>query len=260
VWVTKIASEKLMLRERLFLEWHQDTLGSGSTFAPAFIGHGLINRSDLGFLTMESLRPIKSVNSDQLFKLYSNCAHGQKLFKEGLLQASPDLESGTRIKDILMSLVCDFESESARTYIKQFFTERINTLPEHSDVLATIQTEIEKCYEILKPVDESLLGFVHGDFKVSNMMMDSSHQLKLIDFQYYCRGIRVWDLAFYFSKSKKSFSDTLEPFLNKLSTRSERQYLVFFYIFAVLLHPKQKVFKQKKLTHALTVLKKLVAE
>lgn len=253
-WITKIAPEMLLRREALFFKYHKNNLKENIGFAPDCMGYGLFKETDLEFLTLERLDKAKNITSDQVFELYSRSENGQKLFDSGLLKEARELESGTRIKDILISLVCDFNSEKAKNYIDDFFIERIEKLTDYSDELRNIQLVVKRSYELLRDVDESLIGFVHGDFKGSNMMLDSSKQLRSIDFQYYCQGIRVWDLAFYFSKSKLSFSEGMEPILNKLSTENERKYLVFFYIFAVLLHLKPSALKKKKCKPALDYL------
>lgn len=131
----------------------------------------------------------------------------------------------------------------------------MDKLPSYSDELSHIQSVINLNYKLLKDVDASLIGFVHGDFKKSNMMLDSKKELKLIDFQYYCQGIRVWDLAFYFSKSKLSFSKGLGIVLDKLPSENEKQYLAFLYIFALLLHSKESAFEKDKFRPVLEYLK-----
>jgi serine/threonine protein kinase len=253
-WITKIATEKLLIREALFFDYHKNDLEKESGFAANTMGYDSLKNTDLEFLTLEKLEEAKRITSDQIYNLYSKSKSGQALFDNGLLVAAPKLEPGTRIKDVLVFLVCDFESENAKDYIDNFFIERIEKLPKYCNQLLHIQFIIQECYEVLKNVDNSLIGFVHGDFKNSNIMMDSKKQLKLIDFQYYCRGIRVWDLAFYFSKSKQSFSKGLGPILDKISTENEKKYLVFFYIFAVLLHPKPSIFEKEKCKPALEYL------
>ena len=253
-WITKIAPEKLLRREALFFKYHEKNLRRDIGFAPEFMGNGLFMGTNLEFLTLKRLDKPKNITIDQVFELYSMSEVGQELFDNGLINDAEELESGTRIKDILISLVCDFNSEKAKTYIDDFFIERIENLPDYYDELLYIQSVIKKSYESLKDVDESLIGFVHGDFKRSNMMLDFNKQLKLIDFQYYCQGIRVWDLAFYFSKNKQSFSKVLESVLNKLPTEKEKRYFLFFYIFAVLLHIKPSALKKNKCKFALDYL------
>jgi hypothetical protein len=253
-WITKIATEKLLFREALFFDHHKNDLKKEAGFAPNTMGYDSLKNTNLEFLTLEKLVEAKRITTDQVYDLFLKSKNGKILFDNGLLLAAPELESGTRIKDILLSLVCNFESEKAKNYINNFFIERIEKLPNHCIQLRHIQSIIQESYEVLRNVDESLIGFVHGDFKNSNIMMDSKKQLKLIDFQYYCRGIRAWDLAFYFSKNKQSFSKGLGLVLNKLSTENEKKYLLFFYIFAVLLHPKSSVFEKEKCKPALEYL------
>ncbi len=254
-WIAKIAPEKLLQREAIFFEYHKNNFNEETGFAPNSMGYGSFENTDLEFLTLEKLAPSKKITLDQVYKLYSKSRDGQKLFDGGLLEAAPEIDTGTRIKDILTFLVCDFKSKKAKSYIDSFFIERMSALPDYSDELSHLQSVIDMNYELLKDVDASLIGFVHGDFKKSNMMLDSKQQLKLIDFQYYCQGIRVWDLAFYFSKSKLSFSKGLGVILDKLSTENERKYLAFLYIFALLLHSKESAFEKDKFKPVLGYLK-----
>lgn len=252
--ITKIAPEILLRREALFFKYHENNLDQESSFSPKFISYNTYNNTDLEFLTLEKLEERKTLTPEQVYELYLKSRRGGELFDLGLLQEAPRLNPGTRIKDILFFLVCDFESEKAKTYMDKFFIERIKALPDYANELLFIQSVIRKNYQLLRCVDKSLIGFVHGDFKGSNMMQDQNKSLKLIDFQYYCQGIKVWDLAFYFSKSKLSFSKGIGKILNNFSTENEKRYLVFLYVFAVLLHPKSSVFERDKYKPALEYL------
>jgi len=69
-----------------------------------------------------------------------------------------------------------------------------------------IEEALSKIRLNIGTVEKESLGFVHGDFKPSNMMLSRKGNLKLIDFQYWCYGIRVWDLAFFYQNKKKGLS------------------------------------------------------
>ncbi len=259
-WITKIAPNTLQIREALFYEYHEKFLNEKSLFAPKYIGYDILEKSELGILTIEKLNHAKNIYPSQIFDLFSRYEQGKNLFNNGLLNDAPKLKSGTIIRDIIVNLVCDFNSSNAESYINNFFLERIEKLPKHINELVYIQSEINKHYKSLKNIDKSLIGFVHGDFKPSNIMVDSKNQLRLIDFQYYCQGVRVWDLAFFFSKNKKPFSKSLKPFLKENLTENEMKYLLFFYIFSVLLHAKPSALKQKKCRPALDYLNSLMSK
>lgn len=259
-WITKIAPNTLQIREALFYEYHEKFLNEKLSFAPKYIGYDILKKSELGILTIEKLSHTKNIHPDQVFNLFSRYEQGKKLFNNGLLNDAPKLKPGTRIRDIIINLVCDFGSNKAENYISQFFLERIKQLPKYINELTYIQSEINKHYKSLKNIDKSLIGFVHGDFKPSNIMIDSRKKLNLIDFQYYCQGIRVWDLAFFFSKNKKPFSKSLKPFLKENLTENEIKYLLFLYVFSVLLHAKPSAFKQKKCRPALDYLNLLMSK
>ena len=255
-WVVKIAPDKLLRREALFFEYHKKSFNENTGFAPDSMGFSVLKDTGLAFLVLENMKESKKTSLNRVYDLYSESKCGKELFDMGLLENVPKLNAGTRIKDILIFLVCDFKSNEARNYIDVFFFERMRDMPEYSDEIFHIQSVIKKKYEALRNFDESLVGFVHGDFKESNMMISDNDRLKLIDFQYYCKGIEVWDLAFYLSKSKLSFSNGVELILNKLPTKNEKNFLLFFYVFALLLHSKSSAFKKDKFKPVLKCLSK----
>ena len=86
-----------------------------------------------------------------------------------------------------------------------------------------------------------MYGLVHGDFKKENIMTDEEGNFKVIDLQYFTYGIRVWDLAFYYSKESRGFTELYPKLLQSFSWRKiERDTFIFFYLVASALHVKKK--------------------
>jgi thiamine kinase-like enzyme len=79
---------------------------------------------------------------------------------------------------------------------------------------------------------------VHGDFKPQNILTDNDGY-KVIDCQYYTYGIRLWDLAFLYSKDVNGFSRIINH-IDAHDLRDEKLLLVFFYLIASLMSVKQK--------------------
>ena len=244
LWVTKFASSDMLERENIFLQWHKTEIEPVKQFAPKWITSGQLADSDIEFMVTENLTPIKKPNFQQVAELYQCCEGGGKLFKS--LNALPALKSGSRIRDVLIQLVCQFDSPQALLFLVDYFAERKTILSMFSKEMDLIQSTLSKAFSTIGTIDNESLGFVHGDFKASNMMADSEGRLKLIDFQYYCYGVRVWDLAFYLSKQKTNFEQSVPVVIKLLNLQTqEKMLLAFTYIIAVLLHPKPKRFAQQ---------------
>ena len=244
LWVAKIASKDLIAREMLFIKWHQETINSRDAFAPQYLTSGSIPETSIEFLVTEKLTPAKRITLDSTFNLYKSAAKANEFIKTQFeTNESMSLKAGSRIRDFLLNLVIQFKTCESKTFLNTFFAERKRLLPQFVDDLSSVENKINLIYRKINSEDPSLWGFVHGDFKKANMMEDSDGNLKLIDFQYNCYGVRVWDLAFYLSKDKRGFESSVIIVLNLLSNQNERDFLLFYYVVALLLHPNIKTFK-----------------
>ena len=244
LFVAKIASKDLISREMLFIKWHKETINSQDAFAPQYLTSGRIPETRIEFLVTEKLIPVKHITLDSTFNLYKNAAKANEFIKTQFeTNESMSLKAGSHIRDFLLNLVIQFKTRESKTFINTFFAERKRLLPQFVDDLSSVEDNINLIYQKINSEDPSLWGFVHGDFKKANMMEDSDGNLKLIDFQYNCYGVRVWDLAFYLSKDKRSFESSVINVLNLLSNQNERDFLLFYYVLALLLQPNIKTFK-----------------
>ncbi len=255
-YVTKFALTTVLKRERFFLQWHQNQIKPKKQFAPAWITGGDLEASTLSFMVMECLMPIKAPSFQQVSELFHRCQQGRKIFQ--LSDSVPVLEPGSRIRDVLVNVVCQFDSPNATQFLKTYFLERKQNLPGFQEKIVWIQAALNTLRQEIGGITHEVLGFVHGDFKASNMMGSSDGDLKLIDFQYWCYGIRIWDIAFFLSKQKKRFEKTGLVFIALLELSSkEKNLLIFSYIIAILLHPKLKQFNwqfKHQIVPALTML------
>lgn len=241
-WVTKFTLIDMVKRESFFLQWHQAHIELKKQFAPEWLATGQLGDSTISFMVMECLDPIKSPDFQQVAELYQRCQKGKAIFQK--IDSVPVLESGSRIRDVLVNLVCQFDSPNAKLFLKNYFVERKAQLLNFEKEMDEIQDTLNESLKEIGTVENEALGFVHGDFKASNMMVSAESILKLIDFQYWCYGIRVWDLAFFLSKQKTSFQKTVLVFIELLDlSEQEKKLMMFTYVIAVLLHPKSKQFK-----------------
>ncbi len=243
-WITKFALNKLLIRESFFLQWHQENIETKKQFAPEWLTSGQLGESNVLFIVSECLRPIKSPNFEQVAELYRACKAGGDIFQTiKTPHTLPPLEPGSRIRDVLVHLVCQFDSPDASVFLDHYIKERNILLSSFSTEMAYVQKTLKRTFLVIRENIHDCLGLVHGDFKASNMMLRDEKKLKLIDFQYWCYGVRVWDIAFFLSKQKIDFQRSVPVFIECLVlSEQEKKLLIFFYVVAVLLHPKPKQF------------------
>ena len=243
--VSKLSGLKLNLNEECFLKWHDQHIKSVDKFAPDFIAGGLVGvDNQFGFITTEKLSMIKNISDTNVFNLWKKLERGEGFFSSGL-NSEMSLSGGTRIQDVLLNLVGNTDSEKGKRFLKTFFDERQGYFSGMLDEMKLCYTQLNEAYEWVFSAEKiTEMGFVHGDFKQSNMMQSLDGNLKLIDFQYCSLGYREWDLAFYLSKVKsrgKLFKlQTLDTFEGSF----DKPRLIFFFIIASLLHSDDKKFNQ----------------
>ena len=240
--LSKISTPVLLDQEKTFFKWHQDRFRkSEGSFAPKYLTNGCIgNPCELEFVTIEYLESVKKASLNQAWDLFDRAEKGRD-FLEVSDQSHIEL-GGSRIKDVLSNFVANQDNESAARYISEFFQKRKLSLSGKAGVIDEIEKVLLAQISSEFPLQKDLYGFVHGDFKKANMLQNKQGKLLLIDFQYVCYGLRLWDLAFFLSKEKKRFEDCVLLILDKLESRQEKMVLVLCYVLAVMLHPNQKNF------------------
>lgn len=260
--LSKIACSKLLRQEENFLKWHQETYKSGlQGFAPNYTASGQLDAvSELDFVTIDFLKPVRTVAIDAIWGLFVRAESGHHFFTTSSFSDTSSTEGGSRIRNVLKHFVQEQDGNAAKTYVSTFFQERKAVLTDQVDRLNQIERVVLNQFESVLPLDSNLYGFVHGDFKKANMLFDQCDRLLLIDFQYVCYGLRLWDLAFFLSKEKKGFKGSVDFVFEKLESRQEKALLLICYVMAALLHPNEKNFEKTdlfKIKPALNLIKNL---
>ena len=159
-----------------------------------------------------------------------------------------ELEENTKIKSVLLNLVSQLDMKNAGSFVKKYLKEREALLISCNGLYKKLENLVSLYFSKISQENISFMyGLVHGDFKQENIMTDEEGNLKLIDLQYFTYGIRIWDLAFYYSKEKRFFTELYPKLLKIFSwTKIERETFIFFYILASLLHLKRKNLRKIK--------------
>jgi len=240
--LSKVAYSEQLVRERAFLQWHHESIAYTDSFSADLIVCGVLNETKrIEFLTTTRLKTVKKPNDELVWNLYSRSEAGIKFFSD-MYKDVPHLIGNSRIKDVLNNVVCNEDKLFVLRYLKQFFEDRRPQFMAFKSEMEQCENEVLGFYNSFPTDLVSSFGFVHGDFKSANMLETESGQLMLIDLQYYGKGFREWDLAFFLSKKKASFNRVFPFFAEQLSSDDQRKRLAFFYILAMLLHPKPEKF------------------
>lgn len=242
VAISKIEESSLADREYRFLTWQEEfranTLGA--------VPFGLTTVSEQGYscLITSVLEHPKVFSYSQAQQLFH--ALGQQPGKVSFLSLSGEKEGlkdeindSTRIKSILVHLVSQFGSENCESFYKTILQEREGVFKNNQDLFTTLQPLMNSIYTKLQSYDMTLHeGLVHGDFKQQNIM-ECGDSYRVIDCQYYTYGIRLWDLAFLYSKDANGF-DNIKQEIEKLPLLEDRLLVLFFYVIASLINVKKK--------------------
>lgn len=242
VAISKIEESALAEREYRFLTW-QKKYREGTLSADAigiikiehenyscFISSVLEQPEKFSYSQAEHLFHLMGKESD----LLSYLALGGS--KESLVD---EVDGTTKIKSILVNLVSQFGTGNADSFYKQFLSVRKALFLPDDVAYEHFQNLMHQIFDLLKTRDlQPYEGLVHGDFKAQNILRDGV-VYKVIDCQYYTYGIRLWDLAFLYSKDKNGFS-YIKDRIDTLPTLDEKLLVVFFYLLASLINVKKK--------------------
>jgi hypothetical protein len=248
VAISKVEDNLLAERECRFLTWQKKYRRGVLSAEPIGIVK-IDNESYTCFISsvLEHQTSFSYFRAEELFKLMGETPEllsylSLSGFKKDLAN---EIDGSTKIKSILVNLISRFNTENAENFYKEFLSVR--EVKFSSDKLAyeKLQDLMHNIYDILKKRDlQSYEGLVHGDFKPQNILKEDE-VYKVIDCQYYTYGIRLWDLAFLYSKNKNGFSD-IKNRIDTLPSLDEKLLVVFFYILASIINVKEK--RSKKIT------------
>jgi hypothetical protein len=240
VAISKIEEDSLAEREYRFLAWQEKYHKGALSAVPigvakiqgytCFISSVLEQPETFSYSLAERL--FQSMGEDS--ELLSHLALSG--FKEGL---SDEIDDSTKIKSILVNIVSQFNTEKSSLFYKAFLSERESLFLNNQMVFSKLSSVMNDVYDYLVTRDlKSYEGLVHGDFKSQNILQDGE-VYKAIDCQYYTYGIRLWDLAFLYSKDDDGFNK-LRICIDAFEKKDEKLIFIFFYLLAILINVKQK--------------------
>ena len=251
-FITKVAPTKLTLRERSFFDWQQKNISSVDCIAPNMLLYKELKVGSMSSLTMECLSLPKEYRPDAIIELYNRMGRLSESLptfpgvkKVGnILQF--EFEAKTKITSIIKYIVTQLHDPQAYIAAADFMDARSDIFESRKDEFEELKNFLLDSQFIKHKLDfEKHYGFLHGDFKRSNILSDTDDDLKVIDMQYYNYGARLWDMAFYCSKEKDGFEESYMKFILPLELDEiELRIFVFFYILAALLHVKKSNLKK----------------
>lgn len=241
--ISKIEMYKLAERENRFLQWQKEHHNNNLAAKP----FGITEKTEKGYACFVSsvLAEPKQFSYTKAKNLYQRLGVNPDLLsylatsgkKEAL---SDEIDDSTNIKSILTNLISKFGTGRAEEFYKELLSKNktLFSLTLTPPVFMDLQESMQKSYDVLSTVDiPSYEGLVHGDFKVQNILEDDE-LYKVIDCQYYTYGIRLWDLAFLFSKNEQFHS--IEHYIDEFELIEERLFIIFFYLLAIIVNAKKK--------------------
>jgi thiamine kinase-like enzyme len=245
--VTKIQKMDLADREVRFLKWHSKI--SGLDVSANYVGSGSVNKTNYGWLSSTVLFEIDEYEDRKIESLFHRMNISNEYLSDLSLNndaqsLSSEIVADTKIKNVLKNLVCKFPHNDSFDFIDKFIDDRAKWFVGNDALIQEFRLLPHQILDVVNISEiEKMYGFVHGDFKKQNIMKGLDESYRIIDLQYYTYGIRVWDLAFYYSKDELSFTKVIESInCNYTINRTELYVFILFYIVAASLHLKKKTY------------------
>ena len=243
--ISKLQNSLAARREYRFQSWQENYLDNRLA-AKAFL-LAPFRDENYSWVTGEILYPVKRFSDMEIKTIFDKLNVSHEKLKELSIDRNVEsliyeLEDNTRIKSVLLNLVSQIETEKAAKFTKKFLKERESLLVRTPGVYQRLETLFSVYFSSVSKADLSFMyGLVHGDFKKQNIMADEKGDYKVIDLQYFTYGIRIWDLAFYYSKDSRGFEEIYSELLHNFSWgKIERETFMIFYVIASILPLKNK--------------------
>lgn len=248
VYVTKKQNSNLNQIEDFFLRLVN---GASYNLAPELI-FANSSEGDFSHITTEYITPPLFISSKRIVELYFLLEKYSLMLKQkNDVVKSIKARQGMYVNynESVLKLVCNVHSLEGKKALINWMNCKLENNFSESE-LRFIKNSVSNFEStFLCGVDESYYGFVHGDFKPDNMMLNNMRKLVLIDFQHACYGPRVWDLAFLGSKGRYTFNKFMSSFLSDDFDENQKKLFAFLYIVSNLMYvevkDKQRVLKER---------------
>lgn len=246
--ISKIEKNELAERENRFLQWQKEYHNNILSAEP----YGITKKTEEGYTCFISsiLTEPKKFSYSKAKDLYQRLGNNSDVLKylaiNGKKESLVDeIDDSTNIKSILVHLVSKFSTENSEVFYKSLISRNKELFSLSSSVYNNLEECMQKSYSVLSVVNISAYeGLVHGDFKAQNILEDNQFY-KVIDCQYYTYGIRLWDLAFLYSKNEQFHK--IEHYIDEFELIEERLFIIFFYLLAIIVNAKKK--RVTKISH-----------
>lgn len=242
VAISKIEDRFLAEREHRFLTWQNNYRQNSLSATPL----GLVRVPDRDFSCFIStvLEHPVTFSYTKAIQLYQKLGQQPDLISYLALsgrkeELKDEIDASTNIKSILVNLISDFGSDNSEIFYKEFLQGKDNLFINNHNLFIKLIDLMDSIYKILNTYDLTrYMGLVHGDFKPQNIL-EYKDSYRVIDCQYYTYGIRLWDIAFLYSKDVNGFKALCCEFDN-FPLFEEKALLAFFYVIASLINVKEK--------------------
>ena len=243
--ISKLQNSVAAEREYRFQNWQENYVDNRLAPRPFLLAP--FKDKSYSWVTGEVLSPVEKLSEMEIKSIFDKLNVSYEQLKELSLDARVEsliyeLDDNSKIKSILFNLVSQLEIEKSERFVKKFLKERELLLRNSNNLYERLDNLFSMYFSHMSKEDISFMyGLVHGDFKKENIMVAEEGSFKVVDLQYFTYGIRIWDLAFYYSKECRGFTELYPQLLQSFSwTKVERATFIAFYLVASSLHIKKK--------------------